>query len=341
MSGAPHDLPPHVAMMELLNGGLVARCIALAAELGIADLLADGPKDAAALAAATKTKPDPLYRVLRTLASMGIFVEQPGQRFVNSPLSETLASEGRTSVRALAMWMGHPLHWKMTGDLDYTVRTGAPAVLRDAPGKSPFEVLMADPTAQSVFNDAMTGLTTADAVAIVQGYDFARHKRIMDVGGGHGMMAMMIARAAPESSITVFDQPHVVEGARQRLAAAGLAGKVETVGGSFFEKVPGPVDLIVLKWILHDWDDEKSKRILDNCRAALAPGGRVLVCEMLIGPGPDSIPTKIVDLELMAATGGRERTEAEYAELFRGAGLKLDKVGETFTLVRLLEASVA
>jgi hypothetical protein len=148
----------------------------------------------------------------------------------------------------------------------------------------------------------------------------------------------MIARAAPQARVRVLDLPHVIEGTKKRLEDDGLEGRIEAVAGSFLERVPGPADLCVLKNILHDWDDEISTRTLTNCRNALEAGGRVLVCEMVITPGPESLLARIIDIEMLVGPGGRERMEAEFAELFAIAGLKLIRVIETPTPIRLLEA---
>jgi predicted O-methyltransferase YrrM len=341
MAGPHGDHPPQAVMMQLISGAVVSRCVSLAADLGVADQLKDGPKSVADLAAATGSNADALYRVLRALAGLGIFAELPGRQFRNSPLSETLRSDVQGSVRNIARWMGHPLYWRITGDLDFSVKTGKPAVVKDEPDRHPFEILSRDKSAQACFNEAMTGVSMADGAAICKAYDFSPFARITDVGGGHGMLAMMIARATPSATVTVFDQPHVVEGTRQLVAQAGLAERVQVAGGSFLENVPGPTDLCVLKWILHDWDDQAATGILGNCRKALADGGRVLVCELLITAGPDSIPARIIDIDMMTGPGGRERTADEYGRLFEGAGLKLSRVIETFTPIRLLEATIA
>ncbi len=327
-------------MLQLVNGMVVSRCLTVAAELSIADKLADGPKDAAALAAASGAEPSSLYRVLRTLAGVGVFVELPDRQFQNSPLSEVLRSDAPGSVRHIVRWLGHPLHWRVVGDLDYSVKTGKPSAVKDHPGQTPFAVLSQDASAQAVFNEAMTALSLADGAAIVQAYDFSPFRRIVDVGGGHGSLAMMIARAAPSAAVTVYDLPHVIEGARRKLAGAGLEGRVDALGGSFFETVPGPADLLVLKYVLHLCDDAAATRILVNCRNALREGGRILVGEMMIVPGPEGIPARVMDIEMLTGTGGRERTGAEFSRLFETANLKLQRIVQTRSTVRLLEVTV-
>ena len=154
------------------------------------------------------------------------------------------------------------------------------------------------------------------------------------------MLAAMIARAVPNAKVAVFDLPHVIAGTKERLQDDGGPDNLEAIGGSFMERVAGPADLCVLKHIIHDWDDETSRRILGNCRGALNQGGRVLLCEMLITPGPESLPARVLDVEMLVGPGGRERTEAEFARLFLSTGLRLNSVIETQTPIRLLEAVV-
>lgn len=333
----PPSLPPPVVVMQMLNGMLVSRCLVLAAELGIADQLQAGPRSAAALATATGTDPGALYRVLRTLAGVGVFAERPGGEFQNTPLSDALRSDSEGSVRSLALWLGHPLHWRVVGDLDHSVRTGRPAVNKDQPDRPPFVVLSQDASAQAAFNQAMTGHSLAAGAAILAAYDFSPFRRIVDVGGGHGSLSIMIAKAAPAATVTVFDLPHVVEGAKKTIADAGLEARMSTAGGTFLEGVPGPADLCVLKHILHLFDDAAAARILGHCRAALEPGGKILVSELLVSAGPEGMPARIMDLEMLLGTGGRERTEPEFAQLAASAGMKLLRVIETRTPLRLLE----
>lgn len=326
------DPPPQAVMMQMVNGKLVSRCVSIVADLGVADLLEDGPRDVAGLAAETGSDEDALYRVLRTLSGLGVFRELDGRRFENTPLSDVLRSDAPGSVRHYARWLGTGLHWRVTADMDHSVRTGRPAILKDRAGDGVFDVLAEHPEAQSTFNEAMTGLSLADGAAIVEAYDFDRFDRIVDVGGGHGMLARMIAESAPVGEVAVLEQAHVVE-------SAASDGSVRFVAGDFLEGVPGPADLCVLKHIIHDWDDGDARTILANCREALADGGRVLVSEMVVTDGPESIPARVLDIEMLIGPGGRERTRDEFARLFESAGLELERVVETRTPIRLLEGT--
>ena len=332
------DVPPHAAMIQTINGKCVSRCVSLVADLAIADLLTDGPKDVVTIANATGTNPDALYRVLRMLAGVGIFVELPNKRFQNSLLSDTLRSDSTASVRSYARWLGRELHWRIWTDLEFSVRTGKPSLLKNHADKAPFERLAENPDDQEAFNQAMAGLSAADGAAILQAYEFSKFNRIIDAGGGHGTLATLIAREAPQAGVTVFDLPHVIEGTRNWLSAEGLSQRIGLKGGSFFHSVPGPADLCVLKHILHDWDDESARRILGNCRDALSDNGRVLVCEMLVAAGPEGVPALVLDIEMLVAAGGRERTQEEFSELFAAAGLRLERTVRTHSQITLLEA---
>lgn len=341
MNQSPSGPPPQAVMMQMISGKCISRCISAVADLGIADHLEAGPRDAASLAAETGVQADPLYRVMRMLAGLGVFHERADQTFENSPLSDALRNNAQGSVRHYARWYGQQLHWRIWADFDFSLQTGKPSIHKSEPDKTPFEVIAEDSRTHQVFQDAMTGLSLADGAAIIGAYDFSRFVRIADIGGGHGMLARMIADAAPEAEVTVFDLPHVVEETRREIEKAGLADRIHVAGGSFFEAIPGPFDLCVFKHIIHDWDDETAATILRNCAKALADGGRVVLCEMLITPGPESLPALLLDVEMLAGPGGRERTRDEFAALFAAAGFRLERVIETQTPIRLVEASLA
>lgn len=328
---------PAKTMTDLIGGMCVSRCISVAAELAVADLLAEGPKEVAVLARSIGAHPDALHRILRTLAGAGVFAELPDGRFSNTPLSATLIDGAQGAVRHYARLFGGELHWRMWSGLDGSVRTGRPWAENTYPDKTPFQVLAEQPADQAVFNAAMAELSAADGPAIAHAYDFSQFGRIVDVGGGHGTLARLIAAKAPAAKVTVFDLPHVIEGATERLGDE-CSMRVDFQGGSFFDSIPR-ADLCVLKHILHDWNDEDARRILTNCRNALNHGGRVLVCEMVVGPGPDGLAALIMDIEMLVGAGGRERTLSEFADLFVEAGLRLERVIGTQGPIQLLEAA--
>jgi SAM-dependent methyltransferase len=335
------SIPPEQTMMLMIHGKCISRCVSIAAELAIADLLADGPKDIVILARATETNPDALHRVLRLLAAVGVFAELPDRTFNNNALSETLSTNSNRSLRHYARWFGRDLHWRIWSGLEYSVRTGKPWPTKDHPDKSPFEVLSENPVDQQVFNDAMAGLSAAEGTAIVKAYDFAPFERIVDVGGGHGTLATVIADKAVRASVAVFDLPHVVQDANERLSGAAASARIEYLTGSFFESLPGPTDLFILKHVLHDWDDDSSRKILTNCRDSLRLGGRVLICEMVIEPGPQGIPALLLDIEMLAGPGGRERTRSDFWRLLAESGMVLRRVIPTDSGISLLEAAVS
>jgi ubiquinone/menaquinone biosynthesis C-methylase UbiE len=219
------------------------------------------------------------------------------------------------------------------------VRTGKPWTSKDHPDKAPFEVLAGDEADQRVFNDAMAGLSSAEGPALVQAYDFEGFRRIVDVGGGNGTLAALIAAKAPHASVAAFDLPHVIADAKARANRTGSG--IEFVPGSFFEQLPGPTDLFVLKHVLHDWDDARARTILRTCRRALSDGGRVLICEMVISPGPAAVPALILDIEMLTGAGGSERTEAEFAQLLAEVDLHLNRTIHTGAGISLLEATAA
>ena len=337
---APIDVgvAPEKIIMQLISGKCVSRCVSLAADLAIADMLADGPQGVSALASATGTLPEPLYRVLRLLAAMGVFDELPDRQFRNNYLSQTLVSGSERSLRNYARWFGRELHWQMYSGLETSVRTGRPWALNEYPDKTPFQVLAEHPADQDVFNEAMAELSEADGPAIIGAYDFGPFHSIVDVGGGNGTLAQLIAGKAPHANVTVLDFPHVIESARERWSEDGVSKRIHLNGSSFLDGVPGPADLCILKHILHDWNDETALRILANCRDALSDQGRVLICEMVVAPGVEGLAALTLDIEMLVGAGGRERTEAEFSELVTTTGLRLERVICTPSPLRLIEA---
>lgn len=336
MSNGPPT--PQDQLMQVVMGKIASKAVGVAAELDVADRLADGPKPIARLALDCGADADALGRMLRTLAAIGIFAETERGVFANTPTSEALRSDVPGSMRAMALWMGNELHWRIWNELGHSIRTGGSAVEKVGGGRGVFETLAAHPDAHDAFNEAMTALTAMTGRALVDGYDFSPFERIVDVGGGHGALALMIKDAYPEADVTLYDLPGVVEGAREILAASGRVGQIHTVGGDFFEGVPGPADAYVMKAVIHDWSDERCATILGHCRDGLGDDGRVVVCEQLITDGPESIPAKMLDLEMLVGPGGRERTEEEFAALFASAGLEMTRVVPTAGPVVALEA---
>lgn len=329
--------PPPAQLMGLLAGSWVAQAISVAATLGVADAMAKGPTPVAALAAATKANPDALGRLLRSLASVGVFTETAPGTFGLTPVAALLKS-GPGSMRAMATFLGAPFHTKLVGDLLECVRTGTPAAARVL-GAPFFDFLAEDPAAAKTFDEAMTANSGPEVEGVLAAYDFKPLTgTVCDVAGGHGSFLVAILKSAPHLRGLILDLPYVVEPAKAALAAAGLASRTEVVAGDFFARVP-PAETYVMKHIIHDWDDARCVTILRCCRAAMRGAGRVLVVDAVIPPGDVPHPGKFLDIEMLLATeGGRERTESEHAALFAKAGLKLKRVVPTRGPVSVLEA---
>jgi hypothetical protein len=323
----PEPVPPHVVINQLIFGKWVSMAVSVAAKLRIADALAAGPKAIADLADETRTHGPSLFRVLRALASVGVFAEDPDGRFSQTPISEFLRSDVTGSMRAVADYCGADWSWRPWGQLLETVQSGRTA-FSEVFGMPVFDYLSQHPDESAVFNEGMTGFSMQESPALAEAYDFSRFGTVVDVGGGHGHLLCTILKRWPGPKGIVFDSPHVVAGATPAIAAAGLADRCKADGGDFFQAVPSG-DAYVMKHIIHDWNDEKSTLILRNCRKAAKPGAKLVLVEMVIPPGNEPSPGKLLDLEMLVIASGKERTEEEYAELFAGAGWKLTQIVPT------------
>jgi hypothetical protein len=312
-----------------------SQAIHVAAKLGITDLLRDGPGTPAKLARATGTHERSLYRLLRALASVGIFAEDADGRFALTPLAECLRSDLPGSQHAAAVMNGEE-HYRAWGDFLYSVRTGQTA-FEHVYGKPVFEYLAEHPEPAHIFDAAMTGIHGAETQAMLAAYDFAPYRTLVDVGGGNGSTLLGVLQRYPPLHGVLFDMPHVVARARANLEAAGVASRCRAVGGSFFEAVPPGGDAYLMRHIIHDWDDEKSLAILRQCRQAMTPAARLLIVESVIPPGNGPFFGKLLDLNMLAIPGGLERTEAEYRELFAAAGFRLARVVPTAMEVSVIE----
>lgn len=332
-----HEPPPAAQLLQLIAGKATTQLIFVAATLGIADELSDGTKSVDDLADATDTHAGALYRTLRALAGLGIFAETEPRRFTLTPLAEPLRSDAPDSLRDFAVMFGSDWHNSAWSNLLHSVRTGEPAHDRTF-GMNLFEYLHAHPETFAMFNDAMTSLSKQDAAAVGHAYDFSDFDAVVDVGGGHGFLLAEILKANPGIQGALLEVPKVAAGARATMEAAGVADRCQIVEGDFFESVPEGADAYILKLILHDWDDENARRILENCREAMPAGGTLLVVNAVIPPGNDPYIGKLVDIEMLAMTpGGRERTEAEFRQLFAAAGFELAWVIPTPSYLYVLE----
>jgi hypothetical protein len=335
-----NPLPPALALRRLVNGYQVTQAIHVAAKLGLADHLADGPRASDDLARATETDPDALYRLLRALASVGVVHEEAEQRFALTDLGSCLRSDAPDSVAGWAAFVGEPYHWQTWGALEYGVRTGENA-FHHVHGTNPWTFRAQRPELSTGFDQAMTDLARQAAAAVLRVYDFGQFQTVVDVGGGNGTLLAAILARHPAMRGILFDQPHVVAGALPVLAAAGVADRCAVVGGSFFEAVPAGGDAYVLKSILHDWENADCVRILERCRKTMAAGATLLVVERELGP-PNAYPDgKLSDLNMLVATGGRERTPEEYARLFSATGFQFTGITSSDSGVAVFEGRSA
>ena len=335
----PGDIAPPVVLLKMMTGYWQAKALAVAAELGLADLLREGPRTTASLAEICDVDADSLHRLLRALASAGVFAQTEEGSFALTPMAELLRSDRLDSMRALARMYGSE-QFRAWGGLMDSVRDGAPA-FDHVFGTSYFTYLAAHPDASSIFNDAMTGWTAQLADAVVAAYDFAGPGVVVDVGGGTGLLLATILKAAPALRGTLFELSHVAERAGAYLRAAPIGDRYSVVAGDFFEAVPGGGSFYILAQILHDWDDDHCGKILRNCRQAMSPGAKLLIIEQVIPPHNEPSLGKWLDLHMLVLLGGRERTESGYASLLEAADLRLDRVIPTVAGASILEVTAA
>ncbi len=321
---------------RMITGYWISQAIYAAAKFGIADHLKDGPKSAELLATATETHADSLYRLLRALASVGIFAETEPRQFALTPLAEPLQSDVPGSKRALALMSGDE-QFKAWGEIEYSIKTGGMA-FEKVFGEPVFDYLSKHPDKAQIFDAAMVGVHGREADAVVAAYDFAGVNVIADIGGGNGSQITNILKKHPNMRGILFDLPHVIERAKQNVNTAGIADRCQFVAGSFFEEIPAGADAYFMRHIIHDWDDEKSLTILRNCHTAMKPDGKLLVVESVIPPGNEPFGGKLLDLVMLLIPGGRERTQAEYQTLFSAAGFELSRIVPTATEVSVIEA---
>lgn len=334
-------LPPGVALYQMAIGHYVSRALHLAAKLGLADLLADGPRTGADLAKATDTHAPSLARVLRLLASVGVFEELDDGRFALAPLGELLRAEVPGSMRAAVMLfsgVGIQDSWK---ELEYCVRTGEPAFRRHSPDANAFTQMAQDPEAAALFDKAMAAFAPQTAAVVAALYDFSAFGTLVDVGGGNGALLAGILKVNPKLRGIVFDQPHVAARARTNLAELGLADRCEVIAESFFESVPRGADAYLLKHVIHDWNDERATAILKKCRDAVPATGKLLIVEGVFPPRVDrsleSRGAAANDVNMLVCTGGRQRSEAEFRDLYVAAGFRLTRAVPTPSGVCVIE----
>ncbi|MER9653523.1 acetylserotonin O-methyltransferase [Mesorhizobium sp. M0152] len=326
---------PSQQIMRLGLGFAVSQALRVIVELGIPDLLAAGGQSVEDLATAAKADAESLYRVMRLLAPEGVFTEIRPRCFALTEVGAALRSDRPGPLDFIRMINSEA--YLAFEQLLHSVRTGKPA-FEKVFGSSRFDWLSAHPEQAALFQRAMVALGQGSNEAVAAAYDFGPYTRVVDVGGGHGQLLSAILARNPHLSGVLVDLASGVAAARQ--GAGGDLPRTEFVAGNFFDSVPGG-DVYVLKKVIHDWDDERAGLILRRCREAMPKHGRVLVAETLVPPGDEPAQIKSIDVVMLAITGGRERTEAQFASLFEGAGLKLERVIGTGAPIAILEASPA
>jgi hypothetical protein len=330
MRSTPSDI-----MLDLTTGYIVSRCIHLVAELSVADRIGDSPKDIETLARECGIQPDPLLRVLRLLASRGVF-RQEGDHFGHTELSRTLRSDHPRSMRGWAQMTGGPIFSAFAG-LGHSLSTGAPA-FPVVHGASPYQYFTTHPVDRQAFAEAMGDWNRQLAVSLLDSRDFSGTKLFVDVGGSFGYLLADLLAKCPAAQGVLFDLPSIADGARTRMGSLGLDGRCRVVGGDFFESVPEGGDVYLMSWILHNWNDADCLRILRNCRRGMTPSGRLLTIDHVIQPGDAPDFGRTSDLAMLVAFGGRERTEQEFKDLLLEGGFRLQSVTPLAVPVALLES---
>jgi hypothetical protein len=335
-----HDsatIPPPAQVFGLVSGMWAAKAAATLASLRIPDVLAQGSKTAAEVAKAIGADASAVFRLMRGVASLGVLRLESEGRFALTPVGELLRSDVPGSMRSLLVAEMAPGHWLPWGDLEGAVRTGKPSAPK-ALGMDVWEYYQKNAEEGFHFAEAMTGLSSLALEAVLAAYSFAGAQKVVDVGGSHGAFLAAVLKREPTARGVLFDRPDVIEGAGATLAGAGVAARVERVGGSFFEGVPAGGDVYLLKHILHDWSDDECVTILRHVREATAPGARVVVVEMLVTDGGPPSPAPLLDLNMLVMLTGKERTADEFGALFAQAGLVLASVTPTHSPFAVLEA---
>ena len=334
-----HDTPG-ATLGRLIVGFQVSDAIHVAATLGIADLLAEGPRTSDELAAATNAHAGSMYRLLRALASVGVFHEEEGRRFSTTPMGALLRSDVPGSLRGWAMFVGRPYFREAWGHLEHSIRTGDNA-FRHVHGTDVWTYRAEHPDESAIFDLAMESLTGASNRALLDAYDFGRFGTVVDVGGGNGALLAALLGEFPATRGVLLDQPHVVANAAAVLERAGVADRCEIVSGSFFDEVPAGGDAYTLKSIIHDYDDERAVAILLVCRRGMARDATLLLIERIVGPPNEDPRTKFSDLNMLVAPAGRERTLHEWDALLTRAGLRLASATPSASGLAVIEAAPA
>ncbi len=335
------QLPPPMQVHIMICGGQVTQAIHAVAELRLADLVQDGPKSTPQLAEATGMDEVNLYRLLRTLVCLGIFSEPEPGYVAPTVLSACLQSDSPRTLYHLALMAGRGWQWKVLERSLYSLQTGKPA-FEHLYGKNPYQYFAEDdPEAGALFQRAMKNLAGPEDELIAEAYDFSSIQTLVDVGGGLGNFLVTALLHNQTMKGILFDHPSVIEQAKEQIAQVGLDDRIELRAGNFFKEVPKGGDAYFIKQILHNWGDEECTTILQNCRQAMNPNGKILVAEHVLQPGKGDLLGKLVDLQLMSTIPGRAREEVEFRKLFAATNLTLTRIIPTQSAFKILEGVVA
>jgi O-methyltransferase domain len=336
MTAQPQTLPVHVGMLQLLNGAYIAGAVSCLAQLGIPDLVDAAPKSADELAKQIGADQQALYRLMRATACVGVLSEGLDGKFSQTPSSKVLCSNANPSLRAFAMMTGREWHGRGWSHLEYCVRTGKQA-LEQIYGMHIFEYLRQNPAEAQFFNDAMTELSMIDGPAVAEAYNFESFRSIVDVAGGHGLLLSTILQSNQHLRGTLFEMPHVLEGAANG-PLKPVMDRCTLASGDMFASVPAGADAYIMKHIIHDWPDDRCLLLLKACRKGVNPGGKLLVVDDVIQPGNDFSPGKFLDLQMLIFPSGCERTEKQFRDLFAAANWRLTRIIPTASSVSIVEA---
>ena len=328
--------PP--ALFQMATSYWISQVVYVTAELGVADVLKQGPKSCREIATETGADERSLYRLLRALCTIGLIRTAGTDQFALAARGRPLVSGVPGSLRAMVLTLGD-MHYAAWGHLLESVRTGRSA-FQTAFGAPLFDYLGRDLEAGNTFNAAMTDFSTLVAHAVLLAYDFSDTGRLVDLGGGCGALLTSIMRMYPTMHGTLFDTPAVIAAAERHLEAAPGADRRSLVPGNFLESVPPGADVYLMSGVVHDWDDERAVTILANCRASMARTGRVLVVECVVPDGDESSFSTLLDLNMLVMNGGRERTKAEFQQLFDAAGLRMTRVLPTLSPLSIVEGAL-
>jgi hypothetical protein len=321
---------PGLTLLQMAGGFNISQIIYVTAKLGLADLLKDEPKTLGELADATGASPVGLYRLLRGLMALGLFTQDDQARFNTTETGSYLRADHPHTVRPVILFHVGEVSWQAWGNFLYSVKTGE-AAFQHTFGMNLFDYATVNPQFGEIFNNAMAGMTGNMLEELIAGYDFSPFEQVVDVGGGNGALLIALLKAYPSLRGLVFDLPAAANQALPLLAEAGVGERSAVIGGDFFKSVPAGGDVYLLKSIIHDWDDSSACEILKNCAQAMSKEARLLIVEGLIPEKVEANPSHLVqvifDLRMLTMTpGGKERTETEFRQLFRRAGLELGRV---------------